>query len=246
MDKEAVLELIRKVKEETKSELREEFSEQLARQQQQIDEVAAYYTKLADPRLAFFTSGEPSSAGSRSNLDPVIIQHRRDQKNIALQHGPCMGCGGDGSNSTSGLSCAHIVGNTGVMSNYDVWNSSSSIANYSSDIDPYSSANLLVLCGTKGEQGTCHNAYDKHIISLYYDDAGGDYVWWVRLPDFRTHNGVDIHNQHVAIANPKYRRLLAWRTLAATTIPGPNRAQTVAEKVAFVDMLLKSEAGEQL
>lgn len=177
---------------------------------------------------------------------PAKYRVSRDQKEIALQHGSCMSCWGDGSNSPNGLTCAHIVANTGNMADYDVWNTTSSLANYTTDIDPYSSANLLVLCGTRGEQNTCHDSYCKHEISLYYDDARDDYVWWVRLPDFRNHRGEDIHGKHVAIADPKYRRLLAWRTLATMNMPGPSRVQTVAEKVAFVDQLLASEEEEQL
>lgn len=246
MDEAYLLQIIQRVKEETKSELREEFNEQIAGLQGQIDAVTAFYAKLADPRLAYFSSDEPSSVGSKVISDPKLIKHRRDQKAIALQHGSCMGCGGDGSNSLSRLTCAHIIGNTGNMADYDCWNTCSTIANYKTDIDPYSSSNLLVLCGTKGEKGTCHDAYDKHVISLYYNDAGGDYVWWVRRPDFRNHLGHDIHDRHVAIGDPKYRRLLAWRTLATAVVPGPARVQSVEEKIAFVDMLLKSEAEEQL
>jgi len=61
----------------------------------------------------------------------------------------------------NGLTCAHIVANTGKLSDYECWGKSTTIANYINDIDPYASANLLVLCGTKGGQGTCHDAFDK-------------------------------------------------------------------------------------
>ena len=252
MNEDSVRDLLQRVKEETKSELRAEFavqqektrqeiSEQLARQQEKIDAFTSLYVKLADPRLSYFNTDEKSSVGSKAIADQAIYQRRKNAKQTALLHGCCMGCG-----TTACITCAHIVGNTGNMADYTCWGTSSTIANYTSDIDPYSSANLLVLCGTKGNPGTCHDAYDKHIISLYYDEAQGDYVWWVRLPDFRNPYGIDIHGQHIAIADPKYRRLLAWRTLAAVAVVGPSRGQSPTEKIEFVDMLLKSEAEEQM
>lgn len=253
MDEQTVRAIIQRAKEETKEELRKEFSEQIAdlqdtvqKQQGQIDAVTAFYAKMADPRLTYFSTDEPSSAGSKAIQDPIMIMHRRNQKSIALQHTQCMACGGDGSNSVHGLTCAHIVPNTGKLSDYTCWGTSSTIANYATDIDPYSSANLLVLCGTKGEQGTCHDAYDKHQISMYYNEATNDYIWWVRRPDYVNHMGADIHDKHVGIADPKYRRLLAWRTLAAMQVLGPTRLQTVTEKINLVDKIQQSEAGEML
>jgi len=105
MNETAVLAIVRKVNEEIKEELRIEFSERIAglletvrkqqtqinEQQHQIDAVKAFYARLVDPRLTYFSSDEPSSTGSKANLDPVIVQHGRNQKIIALHHGiPCM------------------------------------------------------------------------------------------------------------------------------------------------------------
>lgn len=224
-----------------------QMEQKINEQQIQINAIAANFQQLADPRLMYFTTDEPSSAGSRTVADSAIIQHRTAQKIIAQNHGSCMACGGDGSSSLHhGLTCAHIVPNTGDITKYEIWGVSSTIANYTSNIDPYSSANLLILCGIKGEQGTCHDAYGKHVISLHYNVEGSNYKWWVRRPDFRTHNGMDIHEREVTIADPKYRRLLAWRTLATIAMAGPSRVQTVPERVALVDKILQTEADEQL
>ncbi len=105
MNETAIVAIVGKVNEEIKEELRIEFSERIAglleavrkqqiqinEQQHQIDAVTAFYARLVDPRLTYFSSEEPSSTGNKANLGPVIVQHGRNQKILALRHGiPCM------------------------------------------------------------------------------------------------------------------------------------------------------------
>lgn len=40
---------------------------------------------------------------------------------------------------------------------------------YKNDLDVFSYRNFIPLCGTDGMSGSCHNAFDKHLIFIRYD-----------------------------------------------------------------------------
>jgi hypothetical protein len=48
---------------------------------------------------------------------------------------------------------------------------------YIADIIVEDERNYLVLCGTQGKQGSCHNGYDNLDFSLYYNAENKRYEW---------------------------------------------------------------------
>ena len=136
------------------------------------------------------------------------------------------------------LTIAHIVPN--LIKNINVVFGEDN--NYVNDIDAESVENYLVLCGTHGCTGTCHDLYGNMKISMYYDPNDEMFKWY-RARNVHV-NGLDDRVLKEEQIGRKYLRLLAWRTLRTVLQPGPNFEGTSADRAEFINMLKISEETE--
>jgi len=101
------------------------------------------------------------------------------------------------------LTIAHIVPN--LITNINVVFGEDN--NYVNDIDAESVENYLVLCGTHGCTGTCHDLYGNMKISMYYD-SNDEMFKWYRARNVHV-NGLDDRVLKEEQIGRKYLRLLA-------------------------------------
>ena len=147
-----------------------------------------------DPRLFYFSTVMPGSKGSHSTVS----------RQIKSLYGPqCMFCG-----SNEGVTLAHLVaGNPAV--DYSPFGP----PKYRPDFDYRSVRNFILLCGTRGEEGTCHNEFDNYLIGMVPEPLGegGNRCTLLCLRhDFAKYE--ELNNKSILVRDPHpYRRLLAWR-----------------------------------
>jgi hypothetical protein len=156
-----------------------------------LDKLESRVHLSVDDRLYYFSNAMPKSSGRHSDAS----------RKIRAEYGEnCLFCG------TSGATLAHLVaGNVAV--NY----SSFSRPKYRDDLDVKSPRNFIPLCGTYGQNGTCHNEFDCYKMSLLFHPFTSEYRIFCLDAKFQKYN--DLNDKVVAVSStfPPYRRLLAWR-----------------------------------
>ena len=216
---------------EQKRELIQEQDAKFAVVEKALEETKVFMEKFVDPRLQVWSAGAASTTGSEKSASIRTV--RKDYK---TNYGYCMACGC--TEVVRSLTIAHIVACR--ISNLDALFGPDN--SYVDKIVPESLRNYLVLCGTQGEAGTCHDYYDNMRISLYYDPEVEVFKWY-------SATGVAIEGlasrvlQKDAIGQ-KYLRLLAWRTLSTVLQPGPTFPGTSGDRAALINKLKTSEEEE--
>jgi hypothetical protein len=77
---------------------------------------------------------------------------------------------------------------------------------YSSEFQPQSPRNRIPLCGTLGTNGTCHDYFDRHKLTLIYNPLSRKYIFYsTTLIHFNGRNG-NVHSKFLP-----YRRVIVWR-----------------------------------
>ena len=157
-----------------------------------------------------------------------------------------MCCGTDGieyrqDGRNSGLTVAHIVPN---MPQINVLFGTDN--NYKDNITIECESNYLVLCGTQGQNGSCHNEYDNFQMSLYYNKDTDRYEW-VMNDGRREWTKVDGSVLIPSVLDPaqvgrKYARLLNWRTIRTLLQPGVTIP--IAERTQLMNNLKNWEEDE--
>ena len=225
--------------EEQKATL-EEQKATLDEQKATLDEQGAVLSNLIDPRLSVWNVGGSSSTSSST---PVNVSSSR--KAYRNQIGVCMGCG-----NNSNLSIAHIVSH---RRGADINLLFGTDGNYIDEVDIESERNYLVLCGSHGQQGTCHNYFDNLQMSLYYcreaesDESGdasdeeGVFKWFCSDVAISARMSRVLRAQEIG---EKYVRLLNWRTLRTILQPGMRFPGPSAERTAFINNLKIWEEAE--
>lgn len=130
-------------------------------------------------------------------------RHSQASKIIDETYGKtCIFCG----ESTGNVTKAHLIAGN-KMIDYTPFG----IPTYKDDLDVKSARNFLPLCGTEGQEGTCHNEFDKFLMSLLYDPFSGKYSIFCFNTKFSKYT--QCHGKEVAVNEsfPPYRRILAWR-----------------------------------
>ena len=204
------------------------LEEKIEEQRIALEETKAVVDNLVDPRIQIWTAGA-SSAPSSISSEVRLMRKTYKEENT------CMFCGCN--SGTKELSIAHIVPSKSSAINVVFGRDN----NYVDDVKLESTQNFLVLCGSHGRQGTCHNAYDNLKISLYFNISEGVYRWYI-AKDANVHGFGRVLT--VEELGEKYVRLLAWRTLSTVLQPGPTFPGTPAERTAFINMLKISEEEE--
>ena len=103
---------------------------------------------------------------------------------------------------------AHIV-----AGNRSVVYSALSKPVYKDELDLKSPRNFLPLCGVvDGVEESCHNEFDKYLMTLIYNPIERIFVVRCLRSSFPKYHICNEKIVNVDAANPPYRRLLVWRT----------------------------------
>lgn len=151
-----------------------------------------------DERLFYFSRLMPSSSG----------KHTAAATTIWDKYDECVVCGRKREFDASGratVTLAHIVPGNSLIS-YKAFGR----PRYRDDLNIKSIRNFLPLCGTEGLAESCHNEFDKYLLTILYDPF---------LKVFKALSLNALWSKHDAcngktlrLSHTPYRRLLAWRT----------------------------------
>ena len=201
-------------------------SKQLSILEEQLLKLEKENALNQDKRLIFFSKcvngsnsrksrGSGSNSGatnqSESNIDQIEVKTAKDKmarakKNIKSIFGDPMKC--FICCSVTDISIAHIV--TSGEKDYSVYGKS---AGYRDDLDVHSIRNLVPLCGREGMRGTCHDAFDKHLVAIMYNPLQTKY--FLLCADEAPEKLKEIAKEGKTLVLPDgwkpYHRLLAWR-----------------------------------
>lgn len=136
----------------------------------------------------------PGSTGRHSDASKVVD---------AYYGRVCLFCG-----ETNNITKAHLVaGNSAVdYSSYGVRNG------YRDELDIKSARNFIPLCGTKGIVGTCHDAFDRYLLTMIFDPLKKLYRVFCFDSSFAKYTVVNNKELIVPEKCRPYTRLLTWRT----------------------------------
>eukprot|EP00595_Chromulina_sp_UTEXLB2642_P000254 CAMPEP_0196762580 /NCGR_PEP_ID=MMETSP1095-20130614/2308_1 /TAXON_ID=96789 ORGANISM="Chromulina nebulosa, Strain UTEXLB2642" /NCGR_SAMPLE_ID=MMETSP1095 /ASSEMBLY_ACC=CAM_ASM_000446 /LENGTH=144 /DNA_ID=CAMNT_0042113867 /DNA_START=345 /DNA_END=776 /DNA_ORIENTATION=- len=70
--------------------------------------------------------------------------------------------------------------------------------------------NRILLCGNKGEKGTCHDKFNNHIVALLYESLALKYFWFEIATDHTIIKTEVIFPTYLKATEYPYKRLLAW------------------------------------
>jgi hypothetical protein len=199
------------------------------------DEMArALRNIVVDPRLRMFDPEISTNIQSSASFKSFV-------KN--KYHYKCVLCGAD-----QHLTVAHLIVNND-QEDYSVFQP----PRYRTYFDPECIRNRIVLCGTKTEVGTCHNLFDFHHITIYYNAMTKKYnaicvrenpqdlrfrtgdIWELRLPKGLTADELP------------YKRILAWRMRkCALTHASSLSADQLNNFATMADLSEAEEVGDGL
>jgi hypothetical protein len=146
-----------------------------------------------DPRMFYFSRLMKASSGKHSVASKELGR---------LYPKACVVCG-----EVVNVTLAHIVAGNNAT-DYKPF----STPKYIDDLDVKSPRNFLWLCGSEGNEGTCHNEFDRYLLTLWYNPFSGKYRIFSLNKNWAKYS--DRHNVELALPHKPYRRLLAWRTRA--------------------------------
>ena len=168
--------------------------------------------------LTSASSGDGSRRSQDSDDKTVRVSQRADL--LHWYDHRCFLCGvhkPDGKELTR----AHVVGANVNCSAFRT-------PEYSRSFDPKLIHNFILLCGTKGAAGTCHDSWDRHHVSVY--PMGLSPLRWRVYAPLEAESLAPLHGREVTFHEDHavYKRTLAWhyaRVLATfadtcdTTLP---------------------------
>ena len=174
-----------------------------------------------DRRLNFFASNvkgshsyrsksSNGSTGEKQQMKKLITDAKNNAKDRFTDGGKfalrCVICNSFDLPGTP-IAIAHIV--SSAMSDYGDFGVENG---YKDDLDVFSVRNYMPLCGAHGQEGTCHDAMDKHLIHIRCDSLSSSYhVDCAKEAPQHFHDLSELALTTPPGWNP-YRRLLAWRS----------------------------------
>lgn len=143
-----------------------------------------------DPRLALFSPAIKSRNGKHS----VASDYHRSS------FPKCVFCESD-----NNVTMAHLISE--VVPDDLVSLTSFGPPVYHDALDVKSPRNFIRLCGIKGQNGTCHDAFGHFRLSLLYNPAGQNYMI------IAVNKDSPLHKKVISLSpdHPPYKRLLCWR-----------------------------------
>jgi hypothetical protein len=156
----------------------------------QIEQLQISVRASSDPRMFLFS---PATISKNGNHSVASEYHKRMFKG-------CVFCGKE-----ENVSMAHLVSE--VLESDGIYLAMFNKPNYNTNLDVKSPRNFIRLCGSKGVNGSCHDAFDYYRLSLMYDPAEGNYII------FSVDKLSSLHLKRIALSveYPPYKRLLCWR-----------------------------------
>jgi len=179
-----------------------------------------------DPRLFYFSVAMPRSTGSHSVASRVV------RKCYGIK---CLFCG-----ETNDVSLAHLVaGNIAV--DYSAFGKSNG---YRDDLDVKSPRNFIPLCGSLGKVGTCHDAFDKHLLTMLFNPMNNLYRVISFNSSFAKH--AEVNNKELSVPEKcrPYTRLLTWRARKCLFEHGYRIAEDISTVLTAVNLSDESKAGD--
>lgn len=169
-----------------------------------------FFARNAKGSHSYRSKSSGSTDGEKQKQKILTFEAKKNAKNIFTTDGGsklrcviCRNCDMPG----IPITVAHIV-SSGMddYSDFGVKNG------YKDDLDVFSVRNFMPLCGTYGQEGTCHDAIDKHLIHISYDAFKCSY--FLMCSPGAPESFLQINEQVLDTPpgwNP-YHRLLAWRS----------------------------------
>ena len=211
-----------------------------------LGEVKSIVDNLVDSRLKCWNQGSASSRGS--GFDPDVQAIRRA---YIERMSKCLCCGiklSEVIGRPEKLTTAHIIANMDGLDTLFGMDGS-----YKDNIKLETEANYLVLCGTQGLKGSCHDKYDNLCISMCFNKELGRYDWvmndgkvmdesgeWVK-PGASFVPRIDLTP---TLIGQKYARLLNWRTIRTLLQPGITSVLSIGERTTLINNLKLWEEDE--
>ena len=156
---------------------------------------------VVDPRLSFFSVAMAPSSGRPSVANNVLSTKYK---------GFCVVCR-QKSMSVKGTMAHIVAGNSNIS--YEVFGPPT----YKTTLDVKSERNFILLCGTNGDAGSCHNEFDKYLFTILYNPFSKLYNI-ISLNEKWQHH--DLHGKEIELLHKPYHRLLAWRSRKCYTEHG--------------------------
>lgn len=142
-----------------------------------------------DPRLFYYSGAVRSRNGKHSDAS----------RSIRERYQACVFCG-----TKVNLTLAHLISE--IVESEDVTLKPFGKPRYVDDLEVKSPRNFILLCGTKGEIGSCHDLFDNFRLGVNYDPFTLSYTL------FAVDQTSPLHQKKIVFSEPfPYKRLLAWR-----------------------------------
>lgn len=175
-----------------------EYEEKRKQQELEIEKMKRKSELDADPRFKIFTAAVGGSTISLKSAYRVEFNEHYQNK--------CLFC-----NSSSNLSRAYLV----VGSKDDtIYADIRKDRGYKTDLEVDVMKNFILLCGSHGANDTCHDDFDKYVVTLIYNPLTKEYL--VFHLDPTTSRQRSIHLKVVNVPDDekvrRYHRLLSCRT----------------------------------
>jgi hypothetical protein len=155
----------------------------------------------SDVRLEYFSVAMPGSDSSRTTRQKSTL--KKIYRNV------CFVCG-----SSTGVTVAHLL----VASSRINYSSYMRANGYKSDFDCRSNRNYITLCGSKGEEGSCHHEFDTYNLMIVPNAfRSGEYV--VRCLRETYGKFSEVNNKVLQLPEDfpttdlPYTRILVWQTI---------------------------------
>ena len=188
----------------------------LAKAEKELDMMQRARAMTQDKRLRFF-GPNASGSNSRNNksdspsetADKAAKKSRLDaaEVEVRIAFAPvltCFICG-----TTTSVSIAHIV--TTGEADYSAFGVA---AGYVCDLDVFSIRNFVPLCGSYGQRGTCHDAFDRYLVNIMYNPLEKFY-FLLCAEDAPERLKSLAEDPYYKLVRPEswtpYHRLLSWR-----------------------------------
>ncbi len=140
-----------------------------------------------------------------------VLSSRSFKNKVSLAYGGrCLFC-----HRRENVTVAHLISHNNQQ-DYSVFNRPL----YVFDFDVSSMRNRILLCGTKFDRATCHNLFDNHNITIFYDGFSRTHKAVVIKgdpfkPEWPTNHVIDlVFPEGFEDCNLPFKRVLAWRIRA--------------------------------
>ena len=222
-----------------------ELKSRLETTQKELDLLQRARVLDQDPRLRSYGPNASGSNSRSSNSDPIEVKEAKAAKKRMLDDAKrqarslfgspmvCLICG-----TEDNISIAHII-TTGEndYSEYGIG------FGYKSDLNVFSPGNFIPLCGHLGNRGTCHDAFDRYLVSIVFNPFEKRYLLICAddAPEhLKTKSNAPDYKLNLPAGWTPYHRLLAWRARYSAIVHRYNVDETILSRMNHLSEVAKS------